>query len=146
MKSASIVTNTSFRTKTAEGASIYVPKHDYMLERDDMDSRLPGYCSIGYSLNRGRGYDLTVAYYGRTREWYTVDVFGPDGRELDIYSTKLSGSGDSRANYQRYSDTTFKPGIYTARAKEIDTNKHKIFAFVLDDEGDYFVQVGGWGC
>ncbi len=135
-----------FRSQAAEGAALYVPRYDYMLERDDMDSRLPGYCDIGYSLNRGRGYDLAVAYYGRTYDWYRVDVFGPDGRELDIYATRLGGSGDSRANYQRYSDTTFKRGLYTARATELDPRRIKTFAFLLDDEGDYFLQIGGWGC
>ena len=134
------------RSNAANGAALYVPSYDYMLERDDMDSRLPGYCDIGYSLNRGRGYDLAVAYYGRTYQWYRVDVFGPDGKELDISATRLSGSGDSRANYQRYSDTTFKPGLYTARATELDPRRIKTFAFLLDEEGDYFLQIGGWGC
>ena len=134
------------RSNAANGAALYVPSYDYMLERDDMDSRLPGYCDIGYSLNRGRGYDLAVAYYGRTYDWYRVDVFGPDGKELDIYATRLGGSGDSRANYQRYSDTTFKSGLYTARATELDPRRIKTFAFLLDEEGDYFLQIGGWGC
>jgi len=136
----------TFHSKAAEGAALYVPAYDYMLERDETDSRLPGYCSIALAFNRGRGYDLTVAYYGRTYEWYRVDVFGPDGKELDIYSTRLGGSGDSRAKYQRYSDTTFKPGLYTARTMELDPRRTKTFAFLLEDEGDYFLQIGGWGC
>ena len=135
-----------FRSQAAEGAGLYVPAYDYMLERDETDSRLPGYCNISLALSRGRGYDLAVAYYGRTYQWYRVDVFGPDGEELDIYATRLSGSGDSRANYQRYSDTTFKPGLYTARAVELDPRRSKTFAFLLDEEGDYFLQIGGWGC
>lgn len=135
-----------FHSKAAEGAALYVPSYDYMLERDETDSRLPGYCSIALALSRGRGYDLSVAYYGRTYQWYRVDVFGPDGKELDIYDTRLSGSGDSRANYQRYSDTTFKPGLYTARTVELDPRRTKTFAFLLDEEGDYFLQIGGWGC
>ena len=136
------------RSIAANGAALYVPAYDYMLERDETDSRLPGYCSISLALSRGRGYDLAVAYYGRTYQWYRVDVFGPDGKELDIYATRLSGSGDSRANYQRYSDTTFKPGLYTARTVELDPRRTKTFAFLLDEdeEGDYFLQIGGWGC
>lgn len=134
------------RSQVAEGAALYVPRYDYMLERDDMDSRLPGYCDIGYSLNRGRGYDLAVAYYSRTYDWYRVDVFGPDGRELDIYATRLGGSGDSRANYQRYSDITFKPGVYTARTRELDPFRINTFAFVIDNQGDYSLRLGGSGC
>ena len=134
------------RSQAAEGAALYVPAYDYMLERDETDSRLPGYCSIGYSLNRGRGYDLAVAYYGRTYEWYVVDVFGPDGRELDIYATRLGGSGDSRAYYQRYSDITLKPGVYTARIRELDPRRIKTFAFVINDQGDYSLRLGGSGC
>ena len=50
-----------------------------MLEQDESDSRLPGYCSLGLFLSRGQGYDLSVAYFGNTYKWYRVDVFGPDG-------------------------------------------------------------------
>lgn len=138
--------NYEFRSKPAEGGSLYVPRYDYMLELDESDSRLPGYCTISFKFNRGRNYDLTVGYYGRTYEWYRVDIFGPDGKELDIYSTRLGGSGDSRAQYQRYSDTTFRPGVYTAKTIELDPRRSKTFAFVIEDEGDYWIQIGGWGC
>ncbi len=134
-----------FRSKPAEGGSLYVPKYDYMMELDETDSRLPGYCSIGLFLNRGRGYDFNVAYFGNTYKWYRVDVFGPDGRELDISSTRSTVLGD-KANVQRYANTTFKPGIYTARTTELDPRRAKTFAFVIENQGDYSLQIGGWGC
>lgn len=138
------------RSEAAEGAALYMPAYDYLLERNYMDSRLPGHCRIGLFIDRGsgheRGYDLAVAYTGRTYDWYRVDVFGPDGKELDISSTELSGSGNSRATYQRYLDTIFKPGVYTARTKELDPRRIKIFAFVLDTQGDYALRLGGSGC
>lgn len=138
--------NYEIRSQPKEGGNLQIPKYDFMLKQDETDSRLPGYCSISFSLNRGRDYGFTVGYYGRTYEWYRVDVFGPDGRELDISSTRLSGSGDSRAQYQRYSDTNFRPGVYTARTTELDPRRVKTFAFVIEDEGDYWLQIGGWGC
>lgn len=134
-----------FRSKPAEGGSLYVPRYDYMLEQDETDSRLPGYCSIGLFLNRGSGYDFNVAYFGNTYKWYRVDVFGPDGRELGISSTRSTVLGD-KANVQRYANTTFKPGVYTARATELDPRKVKTFAFVIKEQGDYSLQIGGWGC
>ena len=134
------------RGNAAEGAALYVPAYDYMLEQDYMDSRLPGYCRIGLFLNRGRGYDLAVAYTGRTYDWYRVDVFGPDGGNLDIYSTRPSGSGSSRTTYQRYSDITFKPGVYTARTRELNPRRTKTFAFVINDQGNYSLRLGGSGC
>ena len=134
------------RSQAAEGAALYVPAYDYLLERDYMDSRLPGWCRIGLFLNRGRGYDLAVAYTGRTYDWYRVDVFGPDGKKLAIYSTRPSGSGSSRATYQRYSDITLKPGVYTARTRELNPRRIKTFAFVINDQGDYSLRLGGSGC
>ena len=134
-----------FRSAPAESGSLYVPKYDFMLEQDETDSRLPGYCSIGLFLNRGRGYDFSVAYFGNTYKWYRVDVFGPDGRELDISSTRSTVLGD-KANVQRYANTTFKAGIYTARTTELDPRSVKTFAFVIEEQGDYTLQIGGWGC
>ena len=134
------------RSQATEGAALYVPSYDYLLERDYMDSRLPGWCRIGLFLNRGRGYDLAVAYTGRTYDWYRVDVFGPDGKKLTIYSTRPSGSGSSRATYQHYSDITLKPGVYTARIRELDPRRIKTFAFVINDQGDYSLRLGGSGC
>ena len=131
--------------KPAEGGSLYVPRYDYMLEQDESDSRLPGYCSIGLFLNRGRGYDFSVAYFGNTYKWYRVDVFGPDGRELDISSTRSTVLGD-KANVQRYANTTFKPGVYTARTTELDPRRVKTFAILIKEQGDYTLQIGGWGC
>ena len=118
-------------SEAAEGAALYVPAYDYLLERDHMDSRLPGWCRIGLFLNRGRGYDLAVAYTGRTYDWYRVDVFGPDGKKLNIYRTRLSG---------------LKPGVYTTRTTELDPRRVKTFAFVLDTQGSYTLRLGGSGC
>ena len=136
----------AIRSQATEGAALYVPAYDYLLERDYMDSRLPGWCRIGLFFHRGRDYDLAVAYTGRTYDWYRVDVFGPDGGRLAIYSTRPSGSGSSRATYQRYSDITLKPGVYTARTRELDPRRIKTFAFVINDQGDYSLRLGGSGC
>ncbi len=133
------------RSQPVEGGNLYIPKYDYMMEQDESDSRLPGYCSIGLFLNRGSGYDFNVAYFGNTYKWYRVDVFGPDGRELNISSTRSTVLGD-KANVQRYANTTFKPGVYTARATELDPRRVKTFAFVIEERGDYSLQIGGWGC
>ena len=119
--------------------------HDYMVVVGEW-SDLPGYCEITLAVNRGRGYDFVLGYYGRTHNWYTADVFGPDGRKLRIYETRLSGTGDTRAHYQRYTDTTFRRGNYTALVEEIDSEKTVLVGFRLEEEGDYFLQIGGWGC
>ena len=138
------------RSQAAEGAALYVPAYDYLLERNHMDSRLPGHCRIGLFIDQGSGhesgYELEVAYTGRTYDWYRVDVFGPDGKELDIYSTSPADPGSSQATYQRYLDITFKPGVYTARTKELDLRSIKTFAFVLGAQGDYSLRLGGSGC
>lgn len=131
------------RSQAVEGAPFYVPFYEYLIEdRDKWDNNLQGWCYIRFSLNRGRGHDLIVKYDGSTYEWYRVTVYGPDGNQLKISSTRPSGSGSSRAYYQRYADTQFKPGIYTARVRELDPSRTKTFGFVLDAGGDYFLRIG----
>ncbi len=131
------------RSDAVDGASFYVPFYDYLIEdRDKWDNRLQGWCFIRFTLNRGRDHDLSVRYDGSTYEWYRATVYDPEGKQLKISSTRASGSGSSRAYYQRYADTTFMPGMYTARVREIDPSRTKVFGFVLDDEGDYFLRIG----
>lgn len=131
------------RSEAVEGAPFYVPYYDYLIEdRDKWNNNLQGWCYIRFSLNRGRDHDLTVRYDGSTYEWYRATVYDPEGKQLKISSTRASGSGSSRAYYQRYADTAFRPGIYTVRVREIDPSRTKIFGFVLDDEGDYFLRIG----
>ena len=119
------------RSEAIEGAALYVPIYDYYLGKNHMDRRLPGWCDIGLFIYRSSGYDLSVAYTGRTYDWYRVDVFGPDGKKLNIHRTRLSG---------------LKPGVYTARTTELDPRRIKTFAFVLDTQGSYTLRLGGSGC
>ena len=131
-----------------EGAPLYVPSYDYVLESGNTwDTDLPGFCDIKLVLRRGRGYGLEVVYEGRTYEWYRVDLYDSNGKKLDISATNRVGSGDSRRYYQRYEGTvSFSAGVYTALTRELNPSRRKTFAFVLDAEGDYAVHLGGWGC
>ncbi len=131
-----------------EGAPLYVPSYDYVLETGtSWDENLPGYCDIRLVLRRGRGYEIEVVYKRETYEWYRVDLYDSEGKKLDISSTRRVGTDSSREYQQRYEGTvTFKPGVYTALARELNPSRRKTFAFVLDAEGDYSVQVGGFWC
>ena len=120
-------------------------RYDYMLVPGNSRD-LPGWCRTTHSVQRGRGYDISVVYYGRTHQWYRVDVFDPNGQELDISSTRLQGTDDSRGYYQRYSDSTIRRGTYTAFVEEIDTGDTAIYGFRINEEGHHFLQIGGWGC
>lgn len=136
------------RASAVEGAPLYVPSYDYVLETGtSWDDNLPGYCDIRLVLKRGREYDIEVVYQGDTYEWYRVDLYDSEGKKLDISSTRRVGSGSSREYHQRYEGTvTLKPGVYTALARELNPSRRKTFAFVLDAQGDYSVQVGGVWC
>ena len=140
--------NYEIRAEPVEGAPIYVPSYDYVLETGtSWDERLPGYCDIRLSLRRGRHYEVEVVYSGDTYEWYRVDLYDFEGKKLDISSTRRQGSGSSRKYHQRYEGTfTFGPGVYTAVARELNPSRRKTFLFVLDAQGFYSVEVGGFWC
>ena len=131
-----------------EGASLYVPRYDYILESGtSWDDRLPGYCDIRLTRRSGRNYDIKVVYNGDTYEWYRVDLYDSGGTKLDIASTRRQGSGSSREYHQLYSGTVdFNTGVYTAVAREINPSRRKTFAFVLEATGNYTVEVGGFWC
>ena len=136
------------RATGVDGAPLYVPSYDFVLETGtSWDGNLPGHCDIRLVLKRGRDYEIAVVYQGDTYEWYRVDLYDSEGKKLDVSSTRRVGSGSSREYHQRYEGTvTLKPGVYTALARELNPSRRKTFAFVLDAQGDYSVQVGGVWC
>ena len=132
----------SIRSKAAEGAELYVPAFDFMLQKGVQDSRLPGYCDIKYTFRRGGGYELSVAYNGKTYNWYRVDIIDPDGNLLNISSSRKTGN----VRYQRYSNTLIEKGLYTARTRELNPSRRKTFAFQIEDEGNHTLTLLGSGC
>lgn len=131
-----------------EGARLYVPSYDYVLERGtSWDDRLPGYCNIKLDLRRGRDYGVEVIYNRDTYDWYRVDLYDSEGKKLSVSGTRRQGSGSSREYHQRYEGTAdISPGVYTAVARELNPSRRKTFAFVIDSQGTYAIEVGGFWC
>ncbi len=102
---------------------------------------LPGWCQVAHSLQRGSDFMFSVALYDGTDKWYTVDVYDSKGGNLPITRTHLAGTGDSRAEYQRYTDTRFSKGKLYARIREIDTRKSIQVGFNLDEPRHHYLQI-----
>ena len=114
---------------------------EYTIAQKNKSYDLPGWCQAAHSIQRGQDYNFSVAFYSGTGKWYTVDIHNSRGAKLPITRTHLAGTGDSRAEYQRYQDTRFSKGKYFARIREIDTQKTIQIGFNLDQPGHHYLQI-----
>ena len=114
---------------------------EYTITRKNESYDLPGWCRVAHSLQRGRDYGFSVAFYDGTDKWYTADVYDASGTKLRITRTHLAGTGDARAEYQRYNDIQFSKGKLYARIREIDTRDTIQIGFNLDEPGHHYLQI-----
>lgn len=114
---------------------------EYTITEKNEPYDLPGWCRVAHSVQRGQDYQFSVAFYNGTDKWYTVDVYDSRGQKLPISRTHLAGTGNSRAEYQRYDGTRFSDGNLYARIREIDSRKTIQIGFKLDEAGHHYLQI-----